>query len=60
MTVTDKMKLVLELAEKALEKGEFPIACIIFDGDNIISQSSLRYVAKMAVFCYVQIILQEN
>lgn len=39
MTVNEKMKLVLELAQKALEKGEFPIACIIFDGDNIISQS---------------------
>lgn len=38
MTVTEKMKLVIDLAEKALEKGEFPIACIIFDGDNIISQ----------------------
>lgn len=39
MTVNEKMRLVLELAEKALEKGEFPIACIIFDGDNIISKS---------------------
>lgn len=39
MTVTEKMKLVLELAEKALEKGEFPIACIIFSRDTIIAQS---------------------
>ena len=39
MTVNEKMKLVIELAEKALEKGEFPIACIIFQNDTIIAQS---------------------
>lgn len=39
MTVNEKMKLVIELAEKALEKGELPIACIIFCGDTIIAQN---------------------
>lgn len=39
MTVKEKMKLVINLAEKALEKGELPIACMIFLGDTIIAQS---------------------
>lgn len=39
MTVDEKMKLVINLAEKALEKNELPIACIIFQNDTIISQS---------------------
>ncbi|RAZ95839.1 nucleoside deaminase, partial [Klebsiella oxytoca] len=30
MTVNEKMKLVIDLAERALEKNELPIACIIF------------------------------
>ena len=39
MTVNEKMKLVINLAEKALEKGELPIACMIFLGDTIIAKS---------------------
>ncbi len=39
MTVNEKMGLVIELAQKALEKGELPIACIIFHNDTIITQS---------------------
>lgn len=39
MTVNEKMKLVINLAEKALEKNELPIACIIFHNDTIITQS---------------------
>ena len=39
MTVEEKMKLVLNLAEEALEKNELPIACIIFQNDTIISKS---------------------
>ena len=39
MTVNEKMKLVIDLAKKALEKDELPIACIIFFNDTIIAQS---------------------
>lgn len=39
MTVNEKMKLVIDLAEKALEKGELPIACIIFHNNTIVAQS---------------------
>lgn len=39
MTVNEKMSLVLNLAEKALENNELPIACIIFHNDTIIAQS---------------------
>ena len=39
MTVNEKMSLVIALAEKALEKNELPIACIIFHDDAIIAQS---------------------
>ncbi len=39
MTVNEKMKLVLNLAEEALKKNELPIACIIFYNDTIIAQS---------------------
>ena len=38
MTVNEKMKLVMDLAEKALERDELPIACIIFYNDTIIAQ----------------------
>lgn len=33
------MKLVIDLAERALEKNELPIACIIFHNDTIVAQS---------------------
>ncbi|MDE6990334.1 MAG: nucleoside deaminase [Lachnospiraceae bacterium] len=39
MTVNEKMKLVIDLAERALEKNELPIACIIFRNDTIVAQS---------------------
>ena len=39
MTVNEKMKLVIDLAERALEKNELPIACIIFNNDTIVAQS---------------------
>ncbi len=39
MTINEKMKLVIDLAEHALEKNELPIACMIFLGDAIIAQS---------------------
>lgn len=39
MTIDEKMKLVINLAEKALEKDELPIACMIFHNDTIITQS---------------------
>ena len=39
MTAEEKMRLVLDLAQKALEENELPIACIIFDDDTIAAQS---------------------
>lgn len=44
MTANEKMSLVIALAEKALEKNELPIACIIFHNDKIITQS---YTSEM-------------
>ena len=38
MTANEKMQLVINLAEKALEKNELPLACIIFLNDTIVSQ----------------------
>lgn len=37
--MNEKMKLVIDLAEQAIEKNELPIACIIFHKDSIITQS---------------------
>lgn len=37
--LNEKMKLVINLAEKALEKNELPIACIIFHNNTIVAQS---------------------
>lgn len=39
MNLDEKMKLVIDLAEQALEKNELPIACIIFHNDTIVAQS---------------------
>ena len=39
MTVNEKMMLVINLAQKALEENELPIACIIFNNNTIIAQS---------------------
>lgn len=39
MTVNEKMKLAIDLAERALEKNELPIACIIFYNETIVAQS---------------------
>lgn len=55
MTTTEKMKLVLELAEEALEKGEFPIACIIFDGDKLISKSHASEKADKRLLVHAEL-----
>lgn len=39
MTVEEKMRLVLALAEEGMKQGEIPIAAIIFHGDNIVSKA---------------------
>lgn len=39
MTIEEKMKRVIELAKKALENNEMPIAAVIFHHDTIISTS---------------------
>ncbi|EKQ57209.1 MULTISPECIES: nucleoside deaminase [unclassified Clostridium] len=39
MTVEEKMRLVLSLAEEGAKQGEIPIAAIIFHGDNIVSKA---------------------
>jgi len=39
MTVEEKMKVVMELAEKALIDNEMPISAVIFHGDTIVSSS---------------------
>jgi len=39
MQDSDKMALTLKLAQKALKKGELPIAAIVFHGDHIVAHS---------------------
>ncbi|MDP4178785.1 MAG: nucleoside deaminase [Bacillota bacterium] len=39
MTIEEKMRLVLRLAEEGMKQGELPVAAIIFHGDNIISKA---------------------
>ena len=39
MTVEEKMRLVLKLAENGMMQGEIPIAAIIFHGDEIVSMA---------------------
>ena len=39
MTQQEKMTRVLELAETALQAGELPIAAIVFQGDEILSEA---------------------
>ena len=39
MTVDDKMRKVLELAEYAMQQGELPIAAAVFHGDVVIAQA---------------------
>ena len=37
MTQNDKMGYVIELAKKAMNNGELPIAAAIYNGDELIS-----------------------
>ena len=39
MTSADKMQFVIDLARKALDSGELPIAAAIYHGDNLISSA---------------------
>ena len=55
MTVDEKMKLVIDLAEKALEKNELPIACIIFHNDTIIAQTYTSESADKKLLVHAEI-----
>lgn len=55
MTISEKMKLVIKLAEIALEKGELPIACMIFLGDNIIAQSYTTETADKRLLVHAEL-----
>ena len=55
MTVNEKMKLVIDLAEKALEKKELPIACIIFHNDTIIAQTYTSESADKRLLVHAEI-----
>ena len=39
MTSSEKMEFVLELAKKAIDCGEFPIAAAVYHGDELISSA---------------------
>ncbi len=39
MTIEEKMKLVIDLAEEGMKQGELPIASIIYSGNDIIAQA---------------------
>lgn len=55
MTIDEKMKLVINLAEEALEKNELPIACIIFHEDTIITQSHTSESADKRLLVHAEI-----
>ena len=55
MTVNEKMKLVINLAEKALDKGELPIACIIFHNDKIIAQSHTSEIEDKRLLVHAEL-----
>lgn len=55
MTVNEKMSLVLALAEKALEKNELPIACMIFHNDTIITQSYTSEIEDKRLLVHAEI-----
>lgn len=55
MTVDEKMKLVIDLAEKALGKNELPIACIIFHNDTIIAQAYTSENADKRLLVHAEI-----
>lgn len=55
MTVNEKMKLVIDLAEEALQKNELPIACIIFHNDTIITQSHTSESADKRLLVHAEI-----
>ena len=39
MTTDEKMEFVIELAEKAMDNGEFPIAAAVYNGDELVSSA---------------------
>lgn len=55
MTINEKMKLVIDLAEKALKKGELPIACIIFQNDAIIAQSHTSEIEDKRLLVHAEL-----
>lgn len=55
MDVNEKMSLVIALAEKALEKKELPIACIIFHNDTIITQSYTSEIEDKRLLVHAEI-----
>lgn len=55
MNVNEKMKLVINLAQKALERNELPIACIIFQNDKIITQSYTSENADKRLLVHAEI-----
>ncbi|MCM1385997.1 MAG: nucleoside deaminase [Bacillus sp. (in: Bacteria)] len=55
MTVNEKMTLVINLAEKALEKNELPIACIIFHNDTIIAQSHASEIEDKRLLVHAEL-----
>lgn len=55
MTVNEKMSLVIALAEKALEKNELPIACIIFHNDAIIAKSYTSEIGDKRLLVHAEL-----
>lgn len=39
MTIEEKMRFTIKLAEQALECGEFPISAAVFHGDEVVSSA---------------------
>ncbi len=60
MTIEEKMRLVLKLAEDGMKQGEIPIAAIVFHGDDIVSMAytSEKKEGRYLVHAELQAILE--
>jgi len=55
LSITDKMKLTLKLAEEAMNKGEFPIAAAIFLDDEMIADSFTKEFSERRLLVHAEL-----
>jgi tRNA(adenine34) deaminase len=55
LSKTDKMKLTLQLAAEAMDKGEFPIAAAVFLDDEMIACSFTKEVSEKRLLIHAEL-----